>query len=34
MQAFRYALLFYLLLAAATLVWAKPIVGVLLGGAY
>lgn len=34
MQAFRYALLFYLLLAAATLVWAKPIVGLLLGGAY
>jgi O-antigen/teichoic acid export membrane protein len=34
MRAFRYALLFYLLLAAATLVWAKPLVGVLLGGAY
>jgi O-antigen/teichoic acid export membrane protein len=34
MAAFRYALLFYLLLAAATLVWAQPIVGLLLGGAY
>lgn len=34
MRAFRYTLLFYLLLAAATLVWAKPIVGLLLGGAY
>jgi O-antigen/teichoic acid export membrane protein len=34
MRAFRYTLLFYLLLAAATLVWAKPIVGVLLGSAY
>ena len=34
MRALRYTLLFYLLLAAATLVWAKPIVGLLLGGAY
>ena len=34
MQALRYTILFYLLLAVATLVWAKPIVGLLLGDAY
>jgi O-antigen/teichoic acid export membrane protein len=34
MRSFRYTLLFYLFLAAPTLVWAKPIVGLLLGDAF
>lgn len=33
-QAFRMSVLLYLLMAAPTLVWAEPIVGLLLGSAY